>query len=157
LSGCTACSLDFVTGASTGGWTFGAGGSISITGGIDFPDLPAGQDIGSGEILLQGTFDSAVVVDLGGGNFEFQIVGGAFTDTKHPQLLAYYGLPETGYVGGLNISFSSSTAVTEGDAFSSAQIFSGNVVNQPVPVPAAVWLFGSGVLGFTLVGRRRRA
>lgn len=35
----------------------------------------------------------------------------------------------------------------------------GNVLAvdvQVVPVPAAVWLFGSGLLGFTMVGRRQR-
>jgi len=32
--------------------------------------------------------------------------------------------------------------------------FSGSIT--PVPVPAALWLFGSGLLGFTMVGRRQR-
>ncbi|MGB5395914.1 MAG: VPLPA-CTERM sorting domain-containing protein, partial [Gammaproteobacteria bacterium] len=27
----------------------------------------------------------------------------------------------------------------------------------PVPVPAAVWLFGSGLIGLVAVGRRRKA
>ena len=148
---CASCTLDFQTGASTGGWNFGAGGTISITGGIDFPD--ATTDIATDSTLMTGTFDSATVVDLGSGAFKFQIVGGSFTDTKHPELLAFYGLPDIGYIGGLNISFS--TTANMGDSFTSGQIFSGDVVNQPVPVPAAVWLFGTGFIGLIGIARRR--
>jgi hypothetical protein len=151
ISTCSFCTLDFTTGASTGGWNFGAGGTITITGGIDFPDATA--PIPGGSTLLSGSFDSATIVDLGTGTFEFQIAGGAFTDTKNSELLAFYGLPDVLYAGGLNISFS--TAAAMGDAFDSNELFSGDVVNQPVPLPAAVWLFGSGLLGFTMVGRRR--
>ena len=151
LSICALCTLDFQSGASTGGWNFGAGGTISITGGIDFPD--ATTDIPTGSTLLTGTFNSATVVDLGSGAFEFQIVGGSFTDTKHPELLAFYGMPDIDYIGGLNISFS--TTANMGDKFTSVQIFSGDVVNQPVPVPAAVWLFGSGLIGLIGIARRK--
>jgi hypothetical protein len=35
---CGSCTLDFQTGASSGGWNFGAGGTISINGTVDFPD-----------------------------------------------------------------------------------------------------------------------
>lgn len=153
LSICSSCTLDFQTGASTGGWDFGAGGSITITGGIDFPD--ATTDIATGTTLLQGTFDSATVIDLGSGTFEFQILGGTFTDTKHPELLAFYGLPDISYLGGLNISFS--TTGNMGDSFTSDQIFSGDIINQPVPVPAAIWLFGSGLIGLVGVARRKKA
>lgn len=152
VSICASCTLDFQTGASTGGWNYGAGGTITITGGIDFPD--ATPDILAGNTLLQGTFNNATVIDLGSGSFEFQIVGGSFTDTKHPALLAFYGLPDIGYAGGLNISFS--TTANMGDLFTSDQIFSGDVVNQPVPVPAAIWLFGSGLIGLVGVARRKR-
>jgi hypothetical protein len=82
------------------------------------------------------------------------MLGGAFTDTKHPELLAFYGLPDIGYVGGLNISFS--TTANMGNLFTSDQIFSGDIINQPVPVPAAVWLFGSGLIGLVGVARRKK-
>jgi len=153
FSVCSSCTLDFVTGISTGGWNFGSGGTITITGGIDFPD--ATPDIAAGTTLLEGTFGSATVIDLGSGSFEFQIAGGSFTDTKHPELLAFYGLPDIGYAGGLNISFS--TTANAGDPFTSNQILSGGVTNQPVPVPVpeAVWLFGTGLLGLVGIARRR--
>ena len=153
LSICASCTLGFETGASTGGWNYGAGGIITITGGIDFPD--ATPDIATGTTLLQGTFNSANVVDVGNGNFEFQIVGGSFTDTKQPDLLAFYGLPDVNYNGGLNISFS--TTANMGNQFTSNTIFSGDVINQPVPIPAAVWLFGSGLLGLVGIARRRKS
>ena len=152
ISVCASCTLDFQTGASIGGWDFGAGGTITITGGIDFPD--ATPDIATGTTLLQGTFNNATVIDLGGGTFEFQIVGGSFTDTKHPELLAFYGMPDIGYAGGLNISFSTSASM--GDMFTSDQIFSGDITNQAVPIPAAVWLFGSGLIGLIGIARREK-
>jgi hypothetical protein len=154
LSKCLFCVLDFTTGGSTGGWNFGAGGTITIIGGVDL-SFDGTQEIANGSTLLSGTFYSAKVVDLGSGSFEFQIVGGSFTDTKHPELLAFYGLPEVNYIGGLNISFS--TSANPDEAFTSTQIFSGDIVNQPVPVPAAVWLFGSGLLGLVGIARRKKA
>jgi len=42
-----------------------------------------------------------------------------------------------------------------GDFFTSDQIFSGDIVNQPVPIPAAVWLFGAGLIGLVGVARRK--
>lgn len=159
VSDCIGCSLDFMTGGFSGvsgnSWVFTGGGTITVTGAVDFPGATA--DIPAGTTLLSGSFSEAQVVDLGGNAFEFQIVAGAFTDTKDPELLAFYGLPDVNYVGGLNISFQVSGTAAPGDAFTSAQILSGDITNQPVPVPAAVWLFGSGLLGFTMVGRRRKS
>jgi len=34
---------------------------------------------------------------------------------------------------------------------------SESFVNNPVPVPAAVWLFGSGLIGLVGVARRKRS
>lgn len=150
---CVACTLEFETGASTGGWDFGAGGTISIIGGIDFPD--ATPDIAAGNTLLFGTFDSATIIQTSVSGFVFQIVGGSFTDTKHPDLVAFYGLPDVDYVGGLNISFT--TTASMGDAFTTSDITSGDILNQPVPVPAAVWLFGSGLIGLIGIARRKKA
>jgi len=149
---CETCILEFTTGASTGGWDFGAGGTISIVGGV------SAAGIAGGSTLLSGTFDSASVIDVGGGMFDFKIVGASFFDTKHPDLLAYFGLPGGDYQGGLNISFDMTGSPAFGNAFTSDTLFSGDVVNSPViPVPAAVWLFGSGLLGLIGVARRKAA
>jgi hypothetical protein len=69
--------------------------------------------------------------------------------------LAFYGLPNVDYVGGLNISFM--TTANMGVAFTSDQVLSGDVVNQPVPIPPALWLFGSGLLGLVGIARRKKA
>src|SRR5207247_8694563 len=46
---CIACTLDFTTGANTRGWTWGGGGTITITGAADGA---------SGTTLMTGSFDS---------------------------------------------------------------------------------------------------
>jgi len=148
---CDTCVLGFTTGTNTGGWDFGSGGTISILGGV----TAAGIAVGS--TLLSGTFDSASVIDVGGGTLNFKITGGSFLDTKHPDLLTFFGLPTGDYVGGFNISFSTSGTPSVGDAFTSNELFSGDVVNSPVPVPAAAWLFGSGLLGLVGIARRKKA
>lgn len=156
---CLSCMLNFSSGtlAGSGGappsgvnngwWRFGSGGSITITGGVQ---LQGSTDIPAGTTLLSGTFDSAFVQDLGS---SFKVTFGSFTDTKHPDLLAYYGLAPSPFEGALTLLFGSvNTGV--GDAFTSTSVFSGSVVNTPVPVPAALWLFGSGVVAFAGLARR---
>jgi hypothetical protein len=39
-------------------------------------------------------------------------------------------------------------------SFSSIRVLSGDVFNTPVPLPAAIWLLGAGLIG--LVGVRRK-
>ncbi len=61
----------------------------------------------------------------------------------------------TSYAGSLNLSFYAGP-FNDAGGFDSSQVLSGNVPNSPspVPIPAAVWLLGSGLIG--LVGMRRR-
>jgi hypothetical protein len=160
---CLSCVLNFTTGGLTdaggpppsgsnnGWWSFGSGGSITITGGVDFQGVPG--DIALGSTLLTGSFNSAFVRDLGVQGF--QVTFGTFLDQKHPDLLAYYGLtPGTPFEGAFTLLFASPNPGV-GGAFASTSIFSGNVVNAVVPLPAAVWLFGSGVAAL-LAGRARQ-
>ena len=44
-----------------------------------------------------------------------------------------------------------------GNGFQTHLFFSGSIVPTAVPIPAAIWLFGSGLLGIVLVGRRSKA
>lgn len=148
---CDKCKLRFDTGNHGGSWNFAGGGSIDIKGGI-----PAIGITATNTVLLSGTFASAAVHDIGGGLFNFKIVVGDTFDTKHPDLLAYLGMPASGYIGTLNISFSTKKAnVSSGGSFNSDTIFSGNIANTVVPVPAAVWLFGSGLIGLIGIARRK--
>jgi hypothetical protein len=149
--------LNFTTGAHTAygvgsypWWNFGSGGTITITGGVQFQGAP---DIVGGSILLQGTFNDAKVVDFGGST-GFKITGASFFDTKHGSLLSYFGLaPGTPFEGNFNIGFNA--GMLQGGGFSSNEVLSGSVVNTVVPLPAAAWLFGTG-LGSLVVARFRQ-
>lgn len=150
-STCLSCTLNFTSGLNTsaggGTWQFGPGGSISVTGGVDFQgSIP---DISLRSTLLTGTFSSATVSDAG----VFEVTFGSFTDVKHPSLLSYYGMPGGNYDGSLTILFSA--VVGPGNAINSTSLFGGSIANiAAVPVPAAAWLFGSGLLGLYSAVRR---
>lgn len=159
---CLSCALNFNTGAlinaggpppsgsNNGWWSFGSGGAITITGGVQLQGEP---DIALGSTLLTGNFNSAFVQDLG--TQGFKVTFGTFFDTKHPNLLTYYGLtPETLFQGAFTLLFASPNPGV-GGAFTSTSIFSGNVVNTAiVPLPAAVWLFGTGLISLFPILRR---
>ena len=127
--------LNFTTGnfdsAGTNNWVFQGGGSITVTG------------------LLAGTFTSAEVVTTGD---SFKVVIAGFTDTKTGEILSYYGVGSSGWIGGLNLSFAA--AGDPPGAFASTNIFSGNVVNTPLP--PTLLLLGTGLLGIVGLGFRRK-
>jgi hypothetical protein len=52
-------------------------------------------------------------------------------------------------------SFNLGTAMLTGSGATLDLVFTGNGGSTPVPLPAAVWLLGSGLLGLAGVGRRR--
>lgn len=151
---CSSCTLSFTTGNYTGfsgdTWDFLAGGTIQITGGVD------SLSIADGSTLLDGSFTSAQLHDHSNGVFHLHLNATTFTDTKNSTLTDFYGLPDIPYIGGMTITFQTDTGITPGMAFTSNIINSGSVINQPVPIPAAVWLFGSGLLGLTGIARRRK-
>ncbi len=156
-STCLNCVLNFTSGLNTsagsGLWQFASGGSITITGGIDFAGST--PDISTGSTLLSGSFGSAFVQDLGAPGF--RVTFGNFTDTKHASLLSYYGLPGGTYNGALSLLFTAQNS-GPGNAFTSTSMIGGNISNiAAVPVPAAAWLFGSGLLGLYSVARRKLA
>ena len=62
-----------------------------------------------------------------------------------------YGLTSTGSTGGQMLSYSLGSATFDGTTLT----FTGN--GSAVPLPAAAWLFGSGLLGLLGIGRRRQS
>jgi hypothetical protein len=166
LAGCVSCVLNFTTGNFTGAsaippaWNFGPGGTISVVGGVDFnnDNVFNGNDIPAGTTLLSGTFNGpATVLSLGG---NMRIAGGAFLDIKDADLAAFYGLNGgTGvpYSGFFNLSFNGTG--NPGDAFTSSQVLSGDIVNEPVDLPSSLLLLGSGLAGlaYLTVARGRQS
>jgi len=151
---CLSCTLNFTTGGLTssggGTWNFGSNGTISIIGGAQLPGAP---NIALGSTLLNGIFDGATVQRLGFSSF--MVSFGTFSDTKHPDLLAYYGLGSgSPFQGAFSLLFSSPIPAPNG-AFTSTTIFNGNVANTLVPLPAAALLFGSGLIGLLAAKGRR--
>jgi hypothetical protein len=155
---CSNCMLDFTTGNYTSfsneTWNFLSGGTVSISGGIDFPG--GTTDVIDGSTLLSGVFTSAQVHDHTQGELHLHIDGATFTDTKHSALTDFYGLPGGQYTGGMTITFQTEDGITPGTAFNSNIINSGSVINQPVPIPAAIWLFLSGILGLLGLAKCRK-
>jgi len=62
-----------------------------------------------------------------------------------------FGFSSTGSAGGQGLIFQLGTATFDGTTLA----FTGNAGSTSVPLPAAAWLFGSGLLGLLGIGRRR--
>jgi hypothetical protein len=63
-----------------------------------------------------------------------------------------YGFSSNGGASGAGLIYQLGTATFNGTLLS----FTGNTAsNTTVPLPAAAWLFGSGLLGLLGIGRRR--
>jgi hypothetical protein len=120
------------------------GGSLTITGTAN----DGINDIATGT-LVQGSFDN---VTVSGGTFALTMISFG-TDTKNQDLVDFFGLGEAFTFANTQIALGSVTIDPNGG-------FSGTVTNADfdnlaVPVPPAVWLFGSGLLGLVGVARRR--
>jgi hypothetical protein len=154
LTGCTGCLLNFtsgnITGSSATQWTFGAGGTITLTGAV-----PAA---GATPTLFTGSWEGASVTYFGGA---FKIAGGIFSSSINDNVAAYFGLPGgSGWDGALTLSFLA--AGSPGTPFVSSALGSGDIMlstNRPpiaTPEPASLLLIGTGLAAVTAMGLRGR-
>lgn len=140
--------LNFQTGAITSVtynasqyvYTFSGGGAFSITGNV----LDAG--ITGNQVLLSGSFydGTFTITDMGSGYLAaFQ---GSGADAKNPDLLAYFGLPDTPFrFAGYSFAASLFGDVGRDGAFN-ATALSTDIVNTATPEPSAILLLGSCLL-----------
>lgn len=133
-------------------WNWAGAGPITITGGI--PAL----GIADGTILMSGTFQNVAVNKVWD---QFLVTTAVFIDSKNETLVDYFyhGAIIPSWTGAFNISIAVDQAPDPGGFFISNPVVSGNVWNTPesiipIPLPASVWLLGSGLLG--LLGLRRK-
>lgn len=148
--------LSFKTGVLTSHagnvWNFAPGGTITLKGEIPSINVPSST-------LLEGNLYSVSATEYPLGLYVLEIVSGTFTSTSHSGISQYFGAPG-GLVSSdvLSLSFLSNTNISGG--FSGNNLFNGIVVDSvtPTPVPAAFWLFGSGLAGLAgVAGKKRRA
>jgi len=183
---CTGCVMSFISGTLTsytsggiwpnsGGWgmnpvwNFGSGGTALITGGIDINndgDLLDAVDIAAGSTLLSGSFINSTTVS-GNPTTDLVVATGLILNSQNQQLNQFFfgqALAGPVWTGSLNLQFSpfGTPKPPGGNAglqtFTSEGILNGSLVNS-TPEPGSVLLFSSitGILGFGLVMRRRRA
>ena len=141
---CSSCFFNFTSGSSTGGWNFGTGGTLSLSGSVMYN----GNTVSG--TLLSGTFNDASVIALGS---TFKIAGADFL-LQGVQIASLFGTPIND--GNFNISFSTLPGITTGQAFTSTQMASGDIL-AGAPEPASIVLLGTILLGCVAIVRRRLA
>ena len=139
-------------------WTFAGRGSLTLTGGVDFGG--AGTNIAEGTKLMKDgefSFNEVTWLDFFPGENKWFVTIASFADYKDKDLLTHYGMPGGLYNGNCNISFEAEDD-NPTDGFTSSKVLSGDISNYPaVPIPGAVWLFGSGLIGLVGLGRKFRS
>jgi len=131
------------------------GDAISATGMFDDSVLTGG----TGTVSFGSGSGNSLALNVG--SFMFTAVDDVNYAIGYPQMSL-----NAGVFDGLNvsISFGASSSFDSLNTWFDAYDDGGNLVSgtwtsfqmTPVPVPAAVWLFGSGLLGLAGVARRKR-
>jgi hypothetical protein len=118
-------------------------GVISIVGGV------TGTGIASDTTLLSGTITNFNVTPYGSSI----LISASGYDIKDGNLLKYFGIDESTNFTFLSFLIGIDT-VTNSNGINSYYVNSVDISNTATPIPGAIWLLGSGLVG--LVGIRRR-
>jgi hypothetical protein len=148
--------------------------SYEITGDVIFATgfgLSAGDTITASGVLDDSLIAGGTIAFGSGSNNTMTIAVGTATFTESmdpgfaggsfPQLVFSSSvLTEVNYTalsgqGGAPADFSSNFLTFGSGSVLAGQWNPGSFTTAPVPLPAAVWLFGTGLLGFAGVARRR--
>jgi hypothetical protein len=124
----------------------------SSLGGGNWMTGPGTLQVGTGGSLLSASFTSLALINAGSGTGNLM----ATLTYTGGSLAGAIGSGEL--IGGFVVG--TCTGAAAGCDFSqafSAQNITGTKVGAVVPVPAAVWLFGSGLLGLVGIARRKAA
>lgn len=160
--------------------------NFTLSGEVIYADAPNDYNLSGGStVTVAGTFDDSVLTGGGNGTVSFATgnpYGNTFTVTAGDIVFTpnevFSGTPQL-TLSAMNIDFASTgflfygTDTTSGATFNSYfSYFDGDDINLGyvsgdwlsfsatqvvVPVPAAVWLFGSGLLGLVGIARRKTA
>ena len=134
-------------------YTWAGGGNFSLTGTIHDP---FNQVIASG-VLLQGSFEGTVFA-LDSPIANRMTINGFGTDRKHPDLLAYLGIPPDAEFTFANTQISGQGRIAPNGGFSLG-VVEADLVNTAefVPLPTAFWMGGAMLAACGCVARIRAA
>lgn len=151
--------------------------NFTLTGEAIYADVGNDFGLSSGDLVtVMGSFDDSVLTggmgtvdfSFGSGN-SFTIYAGNYSYSNADDDLYNSGYPILEFTGAplpdLNFSYFGATTFSSALGYFDAEDGSLNLVSgiwtdynaTVVPVPAAVWLFGSGLLGLVGIARRKSA
>ena len=102
-------------------------------------------------IVINGSFINLELADLGGGMLDFN------ADITFTGISTGADMTDWSLGTGLTSEWLVTGRLEGGYFMNSLSAELGSLDIQPVPVPAAVWLFGSGLLGLAGIARRKSA
>jgi hypothetical protein len=147
-----ACELDFTTGANTlesPVYAWAAGGTFTLTGDLYTAPGGGGTQIVNDGTLISGAWTSPVA---GVPALSTIVISGFGSDTKDPDLLAFFGITNTGF-SFFDQEFASGFAPTGSGSFSGT-VTSAAIINT-ASEPGTLLLMGLGLVGLGAAFRRR--